>query len=145
MEIWDTAGQEKFRSLPQTYYRRDGILLVYSTTNRESFEGLYYWLDGIKKYSNNAAKILIGNITDPESKREVLYQEGKDFAEVNGMEFIEVCPKKNENVDEAFEMLVKEILKSEKDGKENTKEEKKDEIKLTLKEKEKKRKCLFLK
>ncbi len=145
MQIWDTAGQEKFRSLPQTFYRGNGILLVYSTTNRESFEGLYYWLDGIKKYSNNTAKILIGNITDPEREREVLYQEGKDFAEVNGMEFIETCPKKNENVDEAFEMLVKEILKSEKDGKENTKEEKKDEIKLTLKEKEKKRKCLFLK
>jgi len=76
---------------------------------------------------------LIGNKIDLENKREVSYEEGKNFAESNGIKFIETCPETNENINEAFEMIAKEILKK------NVKENVKLDEQLTVKKKEKKK------
>ena len=71
------------------------------------------WLIEIEKNANkNVYKLLIGNKCDLEDKRKVSYQEGKDFADSNGMKFIETSAKTASKVQEAFELLTSEIIKS---------------------------------
>ena len=113
LQIWDTAGQERFKNITASYYRGgNGILVVYDITDRESFNNLNSWLIEIEKSANkNVYKILIGNKCDLEEKRAVTYQEGKDFADSNGMKFIETSAKTCQQVNEAFETLTREIIK----------------------------------
>ena len=114
LQIWDTAGQERSKNITASYYRGgNGVLVVYDITERESFDNLTSWLIEIEKNANkNVYKLLIGNKCDLEDKRKVTYQEGKDFAESNGMKFIETSAKDNTKVQEAFELLTSEIMKS---------------------------------
>ena len=114
MQIWDTAGQERFKNITASYYRGgNGVLVVYDITDRDSFENLNSWLIEIEKNANkNVYKLLIGNKCDLEDKRKVTYQEGKDFATSNGMQFIETSAKTDTKVKDAFELLTQEIIKS---------------------------------
>ena len=114
LQIWDTAGQERFKNITASYYRGgNGVLVVYDITDRESFENLNSWLIEIEKNANkNVYKLLIGNKCDLEEKRKVTYQEGKDFATSNGMQFIETSAKTAAKVQEAFELLTNEIIKT---------------------------------
>ena len=114
LQIWDTAGQERFKNITASYCRGgNGVLVVYDITERESFENLNSWLIEIEKNANkNVYKLLIGNKCDLEDKRKVTYQEGKDFAESNGMKFIETSAKTASKVQEAFELLTTEIIKA---------------------------------
>ena len=114
MQIWDTAGQERFKNITASYYRGgNGVLVVYDITDRDSFENLNSWLIEIEKNANkNVYKLLIGNKSDLEEKRKVTYQEGKDFATSNGMQFIETSAKTPFKVQEAFELLTQEIIKA---------------------------------
>ena len=114
MQIWDTAGQERFKNITASYYRGgNGVLVVYDITDRDSFENLNSWLIEIEKNANkNVYKLLIGNKCDLEEKRKVSYQEGKDFATSNGMQFIETSAKADTKVKEAFELLTQEIIKA---------------------------------
>ena len=114
LQIWDTAGQERFKNITSSYYRGgNGVLVVYDITDRESFENLTSWLIEIEKNANkNVYKLLIGNKCDLEDKRKVTYQEGKDFATSNGMQFIETSAKADTKVKEAFELLTQEIIKA---------------------------------
>jgi Ras-related protein Rab-1A len=114
LQIWDTAGQERFKNITASYYKGgNGILVVYDITDRESFENLNSWLIEIEKNANkNVYKLLIGNKCDLEEKRKVSYQEGKDFAASNGMQFIETSAKADTKVKDAFELLTQEIIKS---------------------------------
>ena len=68
LQIWDTAGQEKFRSITRSYYRGTcGALLVYDITRRETFDHIAEWLEDCKKYANpNIVMMLIGNKCDLE-------------------------------------------------------------------------------
>ena len=114
LQIWDTAGQERFKNITSTYYRGgNGILVVYDITDRESFSNLNSWLIEIEKSaSKNVYKLLIGNKCDLEEKRAVSFQEGKDFAETNGMKFIETSAKTCQKVEEAFELLTQGMIKA---------------------------------
>merc|ERR1711934_947193 len=104
LQIWDTAGQEKFRSITRSYYRgAAGALLVYDITRRETFEHLQSWLEDCRRYSNqNIVIMLIGNKCDLENKREVSTEEGQQFAADNGLTFLETSAKTAENVEAAF-------------------------------------------
>ncbi len=114
LQIWDTAGQERFKNITASYYRGgNGVLVVYDITDRDSFENLNSWLIEIEKNaSKNVYKLLIGNKSDLEDKRKVTYQEGKDFATSNGMQFIETSAKTDSKVKDAFELLTQEIIKA---------------------------------
>ena len=114
LQIWDTAGQERFKNITASYYRGgNGVLVVYDITDRDSFDNLNSWLIEIEKNANkNVYKLLIGNKCDLEDKRKVTYQEGKDFATSNGMQFIETSAKTDTKVKDAFEMLTQEIIKA---------------------------------
>ena len=102
--------------MPLYYKGKNGILVVYDITNRQSFDDINFWLNEIKEKANkNTVLLLVGNKCDLEDERKVSFQEGKDFADNNGIKFIETSAKTNQNVDEAFEIVVDEVIKNNKD------------------------------
>merc|ERR1712060_632901 len=90
LQIWDTAGQEAFRSITRAYYRgAAGALLVYDITRRDTFQHLSRWLEEARQNGNqNMTIMLIGNKCDLEHKREVTPEEGAKFAQENGLLFM---------------------------------------------------------
>eukprot|EP00746_Dinoflagellata_sp_MGD_P161887 gnl/MRDRNA2_/MRDRNA2_89205_c0_seq1.p1 gnl/MRDRNA2_/MRDRNA2_89205_c0~~gnl/MRDRNA2_/MRDRNA2_89205_c0_seq1.p1 ORF type:complete len:213 (-),score=31.61 gnl/MRDRNA2_/MRDRNA2_89205_c0_seq1:336-974(-) len=103
LQIWDTAGQESFRSITRSYYRgATGALLVYDISRRDSFNHVSRWLNEAREYSNpNMVIMLVGNKCDLH-RREVSYEEGANFACANGLIFQETSAKTAQNVEEVF-------------------------------------------
>jgi len=118
LQIWDTAGQESFRSITRSYYRgAAGALLVYDITRRETFEHLHIWLEDARQHSNsNTTIMLIGNKKDLETKRAVSYEEGEKFARQNNLFFIEASAKTAENVEKAFNVPAQDIYRKIKES-----------------------------
>ena len=105
----DTAGQERFKSINTSYYRKaDCCLLVYDISDKYSFDQLKdYFIETIKeKCKKNIQIILLGNKTDLEDKRQVSTEEGANLALVNNYIFLETSCLKNKNVADAFETLI---------------------------------------
>ena len=105
----DTAGQERFKSINTSYYRKaDCCLLVYDISSKYSFDQLKdYFIETInEKCKKNIQIILLGNKTDLEYKREVSAEEGANLALINNYIFLETSCLKNENVAGAFETLI---------------------------------------
>ena len=104
LQIWDTAGQESFRSITRSYYRGSiGALLVYDITKRSSFENLQKWLEEMKENAySKMSIILVGNKCDLEDERQVSTEEGQAFADKHGLLFFETSAKTAANVEKAF-------------------------------------------
>eukprot|EP01084_Bolivina_argentea_P284024 486622_1 len=111
LQIWDTAGQESFRSITRSYYRgAAGALIVYDITRRETFNNLIVWLEEAQQNSHPDMVItLIGNKSDLEHRRAVSTQEGQQFADEHGLIFLETSVKTADKVDTAFIKTAKKI------------------------------------
>lgn len=111
MQIWDTAGQDRFRTLTSSYYRgAHGIIIVYDVTNRDSFDNVRQWMQEIEKFaSENVNKLLVGNKSDLEEQREVTYDEGVELAKKFDIPFLEVSAKNSLHVDDTFTTMATEI------------------------------------
>mmetsp|Transcript_1055 Transcript_1055/g.1098 ORF Transcript_1055/g.1098 Transcript_1055/m.1098 type:complete len:204 (+) Transcript_1055:138-749(+) len=111
LQIWDTAGQERFRTITSSYYRgAHGIIVVYDVTDAESFNNVKQWLHEIDRYaSENVNKLLVGNKSDLTSKRAVSFDQGKEFADSLGIEFLETSAKNATNVEKAFMTMAAQI------------------------------------
>ena len=113
LQIWDTAGGERFRSVAPAYYRgASGILLVYDVTCEDSFriQHVGRWLDQInERASENIQVIILGNKTDLIKMRKVSTERGRMMAEEHGLKFMETSAQTGENVELAFLTLVKDI------------------------------------
>ncbi|CAJ2666036.1 ras-related protein RABB1b [Trifolium pratense] len=118
LQIWDTAGQESFRSITRSYYRgAAGALLVYDITRRETFNHLASWLEDARQHANpNMTITLIGNKCDLSHRRAVSKEEGEQFAKENGLLFMEASAKTAQNVEEAFIKTAAKILQNIQDG-----------------------------
>ena len=93
LQIWDSAGQEKFRSLIPNYIRGASLIfLVYDITNKNSFANLPDWIKFINNIENTNI-VIVGNKIDLEDKRVITFEEGKKFAEANNFEIYEVSAK----------------------------------------------------
>ena len=111
IQIWDTAGQENFRSITRAYYKNSVCaMVVYDITRRESFDHIVNWIEDVHNQSPKTITIvLIGNKIDLEDQRAVSYDEGNDFAIKNGIIFTETSAKSGEGVDEIFKKSAEEI------------------------------------
>jgi Ras-related protein Rab-2A len=113
IQIWDTAGQEAFKSITRSYYKGSiGCLLVYDITDRDSFNAIPGWLEEIRTACNeHMIIILIGNKIDLESKRKITIDEGQKLADENDLMYCETSSKSGENIDLAFSCVINEIGK----------------------------------
>lgn len=111
LQIWDTAGQERFRTITSSYYRgAHGIIVVYDVTDAESFANVKQWLHEIDRYAaENVNKLLVGNKSDLTAKRVVSTEQGKEFADSLGIEFLETSAKTSTNVEQAFLTMASQI------------------------------------
>ena len=118
IQIWDTAGQENFRSITRAYYKNSVCaFVVYDITNKNSFQNIKSWIEDCKKQSpKTVLLILVGNKVDLEDKRQVTYEEGSIFAEKNGMLFFETSAKNGKNIEEIFIKSSYEIAKKIENG-----------------------------
>ena len=136
VQIRDYGLSGRFAKVQPIYYRKaHGILILYDITNNSSFYEVREWLDKIElNASSDTRKIIIGTKCDL-YKREVLEEEVKKIADDFNINFFEVSSSTNHNVNEAFEYLINDIFK-------NNKNLKKHKLKLKKKEKSyKKNKC----
>jgi small GTP-binding protein len=103
MTIWDTAGQEKFKTITQTYYKGAmGIVLTFAVNERKSFEAIDKWMKQIHENASEDVKIvLVGNKCDL-TDREVQYKEGEALAQRYRIRYIETSALENLNVHELF-------------------------------------------
>ncbi|VDP03528.1 unnamed protein product [Soboliphyme baturini] len=111
LQIWDTGGQERFRTITQSYYRSaNGIIVCYDITCRDSFINVRRWLDDVAKFAApNVVKLLVATKTDLEAERVVSAAEGEELAKSEQMGFYETSAKENLNVDVAFSNLATEL------------------------------------
>ena len=118
LQIWDTAGQERFSAITQSYYRiADAIVLVYDIGASLTFRNLPEWLAEVERYAGNSVhRILIGNKIDRPG-REIENAMGKQFADENGMPFLETSAKNYENIDALFLQLAKTLRDTHVDKK----------------------------
>lgn len=113
LQVWDTAGQESFRSITRSYYKDAGVvLLVYDVSNLTSFKSLGTWFDDIKIMANDPHIILVGNKSDLSKQREVPIDMGRKFAEEKNLLFIETSAKDTSCVDDAFIKIATQTLDS---------------------------------
>lgn len=112
LRIWDTAGQERFRTITKSYYRDiDGVILMYSVDNFDSYIDIDYWMAEINRNCTKDPQIVLAaNKTDLSFTRQVTVQQGLDIASKYNIPIMEVSSKKDVNVPEIFELLVKNIL-----------------------------------
>nr|DAD41061.1 TPA_asm: hypothetical protein HUJ06_015384 [Nelumbo nucifera] len=105
-QIWDTAGQERYRAVTSAYYRGAvGAMLVYDITKRQTFDHIPRW-----HADKNIVIILIGNKCDLESQRAVPTEDAKEFAEKEGLFFLETSALEATNVETAFLTVLTEIF-----------------------------------
>ena len=105
LQIWDTCGQELYRSLITNYYRNASLaIIVYAINSKESFEDIEMWLRELRTQSNPDSKIfLIGNKIDLENERKITKEQGENFAKINKLNlFIESSAKTGFNAKKVF-------------------------------------------
>ena len=113
MQIWDTAGQEKFRTIGTAYYRNThGVILVYDVTSKESFLSIERWLQEIKKNCANTIYkiVLIANKDENPNLKKISTEEASEFANQMGIPLFETSAKENINVEELFYAIAKMMV-----------------------------------
>ena len=112
LQLWDTAGQEKYKSMVSSYYRGANVaLIIFDLTNHISFDALPSWIENYYKNGPEQKNIiLIGNKKDLEVERQVTQEEAETFAETNNMIYFETSAKDGENIDYVFNYAAEKLL-----------------------------------
>lgn len=113
LQVWDTAGQERFRTITQSYYRSaHGAIVAYDITRRSTFESVPQWIREVEQLgAASVVIIVIGNKSDLEARREVLFEDACTLAENNNvLASLETSAKEAQNVDAAFILMARELL-----------------------------------
>ncbi len=139
LQIWDTCGQEVYKSLISNFYRNSSLaLIIYAINNKDSFQHAENWLNDLKNQSNpNVRVFLVGNKSDLEDQRVITKEEGERFKEEKKLDrFIETSAKTGENARsallEAAKLLYKDYLKAKENltnsGNNNNDDQKGDKL-----------------
>jgi len=119
VQVWDTAGQEKFSGLGTSYFRgSDACILVYDVTNEKSFESLGRWKEAFVIQANvektaDFPFMVLGNKVDcPESERTVPLKTAERWCESVKVPHMEVSAKLGQNVEEAFQKLTARAMEN---------------------------------
>jgi len=114
LQIFDTAGQEKFRTITSSYYRgAAGALMVYDMTSKASFDSLTGWFGDINRYLPDVPRIVVANKSDLEKNRVISTAQGEELAKKANAPFFETSAKAGDNVDEVFYTLTRMIHEEE--------------------------------
>ena len=101
LQLWDTAGAEKYHSMGQSFYRNSEIcILVFDITDSESFKNIESW----------RTEFLVGNKTDLEEQRVIQKEEANKFAEEHNLPYIETSAKEGFNIEELFDKSLDKYL-----------------------------------
>lgn len=111
IQIWDTAGQENFRSIIRAYYKNCCCAIVtYDITSRKSFESIQNWMEEVKCEAPSTVQIiLVGNKCDLEDQRAVTRDEGQELAQKEGIIFMETSAKTGDGIEEIFRKAAEDI------------------------------------
>ena len=111
VQIWDTAGEERYRSITSAYYKgAKGAFIVYDITRRNTFDNIDKWIVDLKTNGDkNISIVLIGNKSDLEDKREVKKDEGVKKSEECKTAFLETSALNGDNIYKAFDELIEQI------------------------------------
>ncbi|KAL0470847.1 P-loop containing nucleoside triphosphate hydrolase protein [Neurospora intermedia] len=130
LSLWDTAGQETYKSVTRSYFRgASGALLVFDLSRKQTFEHVTDWLNDLRAIAEpDIVVILVGNKADlteandenegENNKREVTRKEAEEWARRNGvLEYVETSAKSGENVEKAFMRVAERIYQNIQAGK----------------------------
>ena len=112
LQLWDTAGQSRFRTITRAYYRLCvDIIITYDATKEKTFENVPYWIEETLKerYYPDAKIVLVGTNGDRVDEKVVDYTRARDFAGERQIPFFEVSSKDGTNVELAFMTLVAQL------------------------------------
>jgi len=128
VSIYDTAGEERFKTLIKHYYRgANGILLIFDLTKKSTFDKLNFWLEDLRENSDNIDNLyihLIGNKNDLEEQRAISFEEATNFAKKNKLPYMEVSAKTGKNIKNLFDEVIKgAMIKMINNLKENDKKD----------------------
>ena len=134
VQLWDTAGQDKFRAITRNYYKgARGIILIYDITNIKSYDNIKKWINEIKEeIPDKVTIILIGNKIDNERERKITKEQGEQLAKDYNVPFFETSAKTGEGINESVLFLIKKIIDTDPEMKNRGKK---------LKNKNKNKKC----
>ncbi|KAJ3433229.1 ras-like protein rasd [Anaeramoeba flamelloides] len=127
LDILDTAGQEEYSAMRDSYMREgEGFLIVYAINSRNSLDEVSSFREQITqaKDSDEVPMIIVGNKNDLENERQVSQEEGRDLAKSFNCPFMETSAKTRTNVEESFFELVREIKRISKGMEPERKKEK---------------------
>eukprot|EP01117_Protostelium_nocturnum_P018080 TRINITY_DN7485_c0_g1_i1.p1 TRINITY_DN7485_c0_g1~~TRINITY_DN7485_c0_g1_i1.p1 ORF type:complete len:206 (+),score=33.13 TRINITY_DN7485_c0_g1_i1:27-644(+) len=112
LKIWDTAGQEKFRSIVSTYYRgSSAAVIVYDVTRKTSFDSLESWYNDLRMVAHpDIVVVIVGNKCDVEDERQVTVEEGQKWADDHSAHFFEASCKTDVGITETFDRVAKEVV-----------------------------------
>ena len=112
VQLWDTAGQEKYRAITTNLFLKvQGTLVVYDITNQDSFVNLKSWVKSIKDECGRQMQILlIGNKSDLDEKREISKDEALAYAKEEKVDYLETSSKTGENIQKAIQILCEKVL-----------------------------------
>ena len=112
IQIWDTAGQENFRSITRSYYRSSvAAIVVYDITSKRSFEKIASWLEELRENAHTKVSIvLVGNKSDLDDSREVLFEQGLALARQHKIKFMETCAFELQTIEPLFKVLAEEVI-----------------------------------
>ena len=112
LQLWDTAGQEKYKSMVSSYYRgANAALIIFDITSRATFDALPVWIENFYKNGPEQKNIiLIGNKKDLEEERQVTQEEAQIFSETNNMIYFETSAKDGDNIDYVFNYAAEKLL-----------------------------------
>ena len=117
VQLWDTAGQDKYRAITRNYYRgAHGIILLYDVTNEKTYDNIKKWIISIKEeISDQICIVLIANKIDNVTERKVTKEKGEKLAETYGIKLFECSAKTGEGINESVFYLVGKIVESDPD------------------------------